>query len=130
MSAVRVRGFDHLVLHVEDVERSLDFYCGVLGLRAERVDRWRAGTSGFPSVRVSPDTIIDLVHRPGGGSAIDHFCLVVDPLDWDEVLASGVFTVLTGPVTRSGARGDAVSIYVRDPDGHTVELRWYPADAD
>ena len=130
MTGLRVIGFDHLVLNVADVERSLGFYCGLLGLPAERVEQWRAGEVPFPSVRVTPDTIIDLVHRPGGGSAIDHFCLVVDPLDWDEVLASGAFTVLTGPVTRTGARGDAVSIYVRDPDGHTVELRWYPADAD
>jgi catechol 2,3-dioxygenase-like lactoylglutathione lyase family enzyme len=28
-----------------------------------------------------------------------------------------------------GARGDAQSIYVRDPDGNTIELRWYPQDA-
>ncbi len=129
MSAVRVTAFDHLVLTVADVERSLDFYCGTLGLEPVRVDRWRAGEAPFPSVRVSPETIIDLVRGEPSGSNVDHFCLVVEPLDWQQVIDSGVFTVLTGPVPRFGARGNATSIYVRDPDGNTVELRWYPEDA-
>ena len=128
MSAVRVTGFDHLVLAVTDVERSLTFYCDTLGLAPVRVDRWRAGEVPFPSVRVNADTIIDLVRGEPGGSNVDHFCLVVEPLDWAEVVESGVFTVLTGPVPRFGARGSATSIYVRDPDGNTVELRWYPQD--
>ncbi|MFI0791923.1 VOC family protein [Micromonospora rubida] len=54
MSAVRVTGFDHLVLTVADVERSLAFYCGTLGLEPVRVDRWRAGEAPFPSVRIDP----------------------------------------------------------------------------
>ncbi|MGW4293344.1 VOC family protein [Micromonospora chersina] len=126
MSAVRVTGFDHLVLAVTDVERSLSFYCDTLGLAPVRVDRWRAGEVPFPSVRVNADTIIDLVRGEPDGSNVDHFCLVVEPLDWAAVVESGVFTVLTGPVPRFGARGTATSIYVRDPDGNTVELRWYP----
>ncbi|MFR9778561.1 VOC family protein [Micromonospora sp. MS34] len=126
MSAVRVTGFDHLVLTVADVERALDFYCGILGLAPVRVGRWRAGEVPFPSVRVNAETIIDLVRGEPDGSNVDHFCLVVEPLDWAEVIEAGVFTVLTGPVQRFGAQGSATSIYVRDPDGNTVELRWYP----
>ncbi|MEU6204699.1 VOC family protein [Micromonospora musae] len=128
MSGVRVTGFDHLVLNVADVERSLEFYCGRLGLAPVRVDEWRAGRVPFPSVRVSPETIIDLVKGDRGESNVDHFCLVVAPLDWAAVIDSGAFTVLEGPVGRFGARGSATSIYVRDPDGNSVELRWYPAD--
>ncbi|MFI7604156.1 VOC family protein [Micromonospora sp. NPDC049366] len=126
---MRVTGFDHLVLNVADVERSLDFYCGRLGLTPVRVDQWRAGEAPFPSVRVSPDTIIDLVQRERGESNVDHFCLVVAPLDWADVIDAGIFTVLEGPVGRFGARGSATSVYVRDPDGNSVELRWYPQDA-
>ncbi|WP_055588208.1 VOC family protein [Streptacidiphilus griseoplanus] len=133
---MRVIGFDHLVLNVADIERSIDFYCGKLGLAPVRVDEWREGRAPFPSVRVSPTTIIDLVRdRPGpegGGSAgrranVDHICLVVEPLDWQQVVDSGEFTVVDGPGRRFGAQGTAVSLYVSDPDGNTVELRWYPA---
>ncbi|GAA1391791.1 VOC family protein [Kitasatospora putterlickiae] len=129
MTALRVKAFDHLVLNVGDVERSLEFYSGLLGLEPVRVDEWRAGRAPFPSVRITPDTIIDLTDRSRGESNVDHICLTVEPLDWQEVVDSGAFTVLEGPVTRYGARGDATSLYVRDPDGNTVELRWYPEDA-
>lgn len=125
---VSVKAFDHLVLNSGDVERSLEFYCGVLGLEPVRVEEWRAGEVPFPSVRVTPETIIDLTSRPRGESNVDHICLVVEPLDWDEVIATGTFDVVEGPVPRFGARGDATSIYVRDPDGNVVELRWYPED--
>lgn len=133
---MRVIGFDHLVLNVADVERSLAFYTGPLGLEPVRAEEWRAGEVSFPSVRVSPTTIIDLIEAPDGtpdgrpeGSNVDHICLVVEPLDWQQVIDSGVFTVLDGPGERYGARGNAVSLYVRDPDGNTVELRWYPQDS-
>jgi catechol 2,3-dioxygenase-like lactoylglutathione lyase family enzyme len=123
---VRVIAFDHLVLNVEDVERALDFYCGPLGLEPVRVEEWRAGKVPFPSVRVSPTTIIDLLGQPRGESNVDHICLVVEPLDWREVVDSGVFTVVDGPGPRFGARGSAQSLYVLDPDANTIELRWYP----
>ncbi|MDG9702494.1 VOC family protein [Streptomyces sp. DH37] len=126
---MRVIAFDHLVLNVEDVERSLDFYCGPLGLEPVRVEEWRAGKAPFPSVRVSDTTIIDLVAGPRSGSNVDHICLVVEPLDWQEVVDSGLLTVVDGPGPRFGARGTAQSVYVLDPDGNTVELRWYPQDA-
>ncbi|MET9612358.1 VOC family protein [Kitasatospora indigofera] len=129
MPALRVKAFDHLVLNVQDIERALGFYLGPLGLEPVRVDEWRAGRAPFPSVRITPETIIDLVDGPRGGSNVDHICLTVEPLDWQEVIDSGVFTVLEGPVGRFGARGSATSVYVQDPDGNTVELRWYPQDA-
>ncbi|MEU6574775.1 VOC family protein [Streptomyces sp. NPDC046805] len=132
MGPLRVKAFDHLVLNVGDVERSLDFYTGLLGLEPVRVAEWRAGEVPFPSVRVTPETVIDLVGRPRRESNVDHICLTVEPLDWDEFLKSealsGTFTVLEGPVERFGARGIAMSVYVQDPDGNTVELRWYPQD--
>ncbi|WP_240809426.1 VOC family protein [Microbispora catharanthi] len=127
---MRVKGFDHLVLTVEDVERSLAFYCDVLGLEPVRVDEWRAGKAPFPSVRVSADTIIDLLRGDRGEPNVDHFCLVVEPLDWQEVIDSGALTVIDGPGPRFGARGVATSVYLKDPDGNVIELRWYPQDRE
>ncbi|WP_199548977.1 VOC family protein [Streptomyces sp. N35] len=128
MTTLRVKAFDHLVLNVTDVERSLAFYTGPLGLEPVRVEEWRAGKVPFPSVRITESTIIDLFDKPRGESNIDHICLTVDPLDWQQVIDSGTFKVLDGPVPRFGARGSAQSLYIEDPDGNTVELRWYPQD--
>ena len=123
--AVQVTELDHLVLDVADVERSLAWYTDVLGLEPVRVDEWRRGEILFPSVRISPSTIIDILPLDPSGENINHFCLVVAPTDFEALAASGQVEVVDGPGTRFGARGDATSLYVRDPDGNTVELRYY-----
>jgi catechol 2,3-dioxygenase-like lactoylglutathione lyase family enzyme len=122
---LRVTALDHVVLDVADVERSLAFYCDELGLAPERVEEWRRGEVLFPSVRVDAHTIIDLLAAPRTGVNADHLCLVVEPVDLEAVKASGRFEVVDGPATRFGARGDGTSLYVKDPDGNTVELRHY-----
>lgn len=122
---IRVTGFDHLVLVVADVERSLAWYTAELGLAGDRVEEWRRGEVPFPSVRVDDATIIDLLAGEPHGSNVDHLCLVVDPTDLQAVKDSGRFDVVDGPGTRYGAQGDGTSLYVRDPDGNVVELRHY-----
>lgn len=145
-------GFDHLVLVVADVERSLAFYVDRLGLAPERVEAWRREEVFFPSVRVDATTVIDLVAAgpsqaatsasaagaDGGPAAgapaspidrrgtLDHLCLVVMGADLAALAADPGFDVLEGPVPRWGAQGDGTSVYVRDPDGVVVELRTYP----
>src|SRR5262245_51286827 len=54
---------DHVVLWVADPLRSLDFYEKVVGLTPVRADEFREGKAPFPSVRVSSDSIIDLMAR-------------------------------------------------------------------
>lgn len=127
MSVLRPIALDHLVLVVADVERSLAWYVDELGAEPVRVEEWRAGEAPFPSVRFSEDTIVDLVAGEVTGRNVDHFCVVVAPVDLAAVAASGRFDVLDGPARRFGARGEGTSLYVRDPDGNTVELRHYDA---
>jgi catechol 2,3-dioxygenase-like lactoylglutathione lyase family enzyme len=122
---VRVVGFDHIVVLASDAERSLAFYVDALGLAPVRVDEWRRGEVPFPSARVNDHTIIDIVGREHAGANVDHFCLVIEPTDLDAVVASGRFDIVDGPARRYGAQGNGTSLYVRDPDGNTVELRYY-----
>ena len=122
---MQVRELDHIVLNVADVERSLEWYTTMLGLTGERVDEWRAGDVPFPSVRITDGCIIDLFAAERSGENLNHVCLVVAPEDVDAIAADQRFDVVEGPARRWGARGDGRSIYVRDPDGNTVELRSY-----
>ena len=124
-SSVTVTDVDHLVLKCADIETTLAWYIDRLGLSPVRVDEWRNGAVPFPSVRINEHSIIDLVTGDQSDGRLDHFCLVIAATDLDEVAASGEFEVLEGPATRFGARGDGTSLYVRDPDGTTVELRYY-----
>src|SRR5262245_44464062 len=124
---VRVTGLDHVVIKCSDVERSLAWYCDELGLAPERADEWRRGEAPFPSVRIDARTIIDLFPAEPDGTNVDHVCLVIEPADLADLAASGRFEVVgDGPVDGLfGAQGLASSLYVRDPDGNTVELRSY-----
>jgi len=122
---MHVTGLDHLVLRVGDVERALGYYCGVLGLPGERIEQWRRGEVPFPSVRVDAGTIIDLLEAPRTGENLDHLCLVLEAADWEAAVLSPEIEVLRGPSQLFGARGTGTSIYTRDPDGNTVELRHY-----
>ncbi len=126
---MKISGFDHLVLRVDDLDSALSFYTEALGLEPLRVDEFRRGEVPFPSVRIAADSLIDLVPkaRVPGSNNVDHFCLVVEgDLDGlaSELQARGV--EVTGESGRRwGAHGWGNSIYVSDPEGNTIELKSY-----
>jgi catechol 2,3-dioxygenase-like lactoylglutathione lyase family enzyme len=125
VAAVTVTCLDHIVLNVADAERSLRFYCDELGLAGVRIEEWRRQGAPFPSVRINASTIIDIVQLARTGENTDHLCLVVESTDFEALKASGRFEIVDGPDRRYGARGDGTSLYIRDPDRNTVELRYY-----
>ena len=131
---VKITEMDHIVLRVKDVEVAMKFYTETLGLKPERIEQWRAGEVRFPSARLNADTIIDFfpsdqepVGREGPRNQ-DHFCMVIEPRDMDELKAQfeaiGV-DIQAGPGKRWGSHGDGISLYVYDPDDNVVELRHY-----
>ena len=128
-------GLDHVVLRVRALEPALAFYTGVLDGTVER----RLDALGLVQVRLGR-SLIDLVPvdsplgKLGGAAAaetarnMDHLCLRIEPFDAEELsrhlAAHGVAAI--GEVgTRYGADGNGPSLYVKDPDGNTVELRYY-----
>lgn len=137
MGKINIIELDHIVLNVGEIERSLKFYTDVLGLKGERVDEFRAGKVGFPSVRINERTIIDLFpkkeatakeHGEKINGNLNHFCLVVGTEDFAGIvayLADNQVTIREGPVSRWGAQGRATSVYFLDPDGNEVEIRCY-----
>lgn len=131
MKPIQVTELDHIVLNVKDIDRALAFYGDVLGLKIERLDEFRSGKIGFPSVRINQDTIIDLfpakevASRPGN---LNHFCLVVGKDDFSGIvdyLNGHKVKILNGPISRWGARGRATSVYFHDPDENEIEIRCY-----
>lgn len=133
---ISIKGIDHIVLPVADIDRALAFYHGVLGLSVEREAEFRAGQIGFPSVRIDERFVIDLFPRqentPTGGQNLDHFCLVTDTDDLEPVVAElgrHNIPIARGPIERWGAQGMAMSVYLHDPDGNQVEIRTYAAAA-
>jgi catechol 2,3-dioxygenase-like lactoylglutathione lyase family enzyme len=135
MAAIDIRGLDHVVLRIADLERSLRFYCDALGCAVER----RLDELGLVQVRAG-SSLIDLVPtdsplgRVGGvpppaagagGRNMDHFALRLAAFDDDAIRAHlARFGLEVGATaTRYGADGNGPSIYLQDPDGNTVELK-------
>lgn len=118
---LNLRGIDHLVLRVGDIDVMRRFYCEVLGAThiAYRPEY------GMSHLRVG-SALIDLVkgEKPAGRN-LDHFCLRVEPFDQDAIVAHlRKKGVAVGDIkNRFGAEGNGVSIYLTDPEGNTVELK-------
>jgi glyoxylase I family protein len=137
MPRINITELDHIVLNVSDIDRSLKFYIEVLGLQGERLNEFREGKVGFPSVRISAGTIIDLFPKKQDSRAhtveknngnLNHFCLVAGADDFAGIidyLKENNISVREGPVSRWGARGRATSVYFLDPDGNEIEIRCY-----
>lgn len=132
---IRIRDIDHLVLRVTNLERTLDFYCNVLGCTEER----RLDDLGLVQLRAGR-SLVDLVPvdselgKAGGaapgkeGRNLDHFCFRVEPFDEQAIRKHlSQHGISAGEVsTRYGADGYGPSIYLSDPEGNTVELKGPP----
>ena len=103
----RMLAMDHIVLNVEDMDTILDFYTNVLGLEPERLEEFRQGKVGFPSVRINADTVIDLfpLKEPVPVTAtplrtdLNHFCMVLNkedmPVPWAPQRVAGPSSIMT-----------------------------------
>ncbi|MBI3783241.1 MAG: VOC family protein [Deltaproteobacteria bacterium] len=123
---------DHFVLRVRDLDAALRFYHDILGLPIEWLDEYRAGARPFVSARVGGQ-LIDLVPDPTYDPAESaykggylHCCIeiegkLIEIVPW--LAQRGVEVIESEPVSRMGARGIGLSIYVKDPDGYIVELK-------
>jgi catechol 2,3-dioxygenase-like lactoylglutathione lyase family enzyme len=120
-----ITGIDHIVLCVADVERSVEWYRAHLGLEAERLDQWRAGDAPFVSLRVDDHTLIDLLADEPSGRNVDHVAFVTDRASFEAFVDAYRDDIEMGPASLFGARGQGDGVYVRDPDGHRVEVRTY-----
>lgn len=122
---MKIKGVDHYVLTVPDVEAVIAWYHDELGLPTERLDEWRRGEVLFASLRINDTTLIDVFQGERTGANVDHVALVVEEVDLDELAASGRFEVDMGPADLWGAQGTGRGLYIKDPAGNRVELRTY-----
>src|SRR5512134_3907730 len=85
-----IRGIDHVVLIVRDVERSAAWYREKLGLEPARLEEFRRGETPFASMRINATAVIDLLPGEPSGKNVDHLALVLDPsVDLAQLAATG-----------------------------------------
>jgi glyoxylase I family protein len=132
VNVIEIRGLDHVVLRVAELERSLRFYCDVLGCVPERssealgLHQLRAGSALIDLVPV--DSPLGRLGGPAPGETgrnVDHLALSLRHFD-EAALRHHLEShgVEPGEVAeRYGAGGMGPSMYVRVPDGNVVELK-------
>lgn len=130
--AVRA-AFDHVVLEVEDPVRSARFYEQVFGFVPVRLREFRDGQVLFPSSRVAAGTVIDFfprkMWRGRRPQNPNHFCISLDAAGvraLEKRMARAAVAITRRDDHNFGARGLGVALYFTDPDGITVEARFYP----
>ena len=128
---MRLTGLHHVTLICRDLARTTAFYRDLLGLTlvAERANDDDPGSRHFwfGDEAGSPGTLVSFLEYPTmpqgvvGAGATHHVALAVESPEeqeaWRDYLRSrGV------PCTDVFDRGGFRSIYLRDPDGHILEI--------
>jgi catechol 2,3-dioxygenase-like lactoylglutathione lyase family enzyme len=120
---------DHLILTVNDLDASVQFFTDVLGLGYEGT------TDPFTVIRVSNGLTLQLA--PWGTTGGQHLAFAMPRDEFDatfaRIRAAGIpygdsfhdVGNMRGPGREDGARGPAASLYVFDPNRHLIEIRHY-----
>jgi catechol 2,3-dioxygenase-like lactoylglutathione lyase family enzyme len=122
---MKIERIDHLNLTVADIDRSLEFYARVLGMRTERLGEGRAAIY-FGHQKIHLDAA-GATAMGGEKRMPAHICFITEtPVG--EVMAHlegcGV-PVRMGPGPRAGAIGTIQSVYIDDPDRNSIEISSY-----
>ena len=125
---MRIDRIDHIVLTAFDVERTIDFYTRVMGMKAvtfaggrralefgrQKINLHQAGREFEPKA---------LKPVPG---ALDLCFITETPLaEVAAHLKANHVAIAEGPVPKTGALGPMTSLYFRDPDGNLIEVSNY-----
>eukprot|EP00873_Tetraselmis_striata_P004037 jgi/Tetstr1/424301/TSEL_014869.t1 len=117
------QGVHHIALIVEDLQRALDFYCGILGLSvnpARPHDKlpydgawlWIGPEMIHLMALPNPDP---MEGRPAHGGRDRHFCVGVASV------AAIISELETADVPYTASKSGRPAIFFRDPDMNTIE---------
>jgi catechol 2,3-dioxygenase-like lactoylglutathione lyase family enzyme len=122
---MKIERIDHLNLTVADIDRSVEFYKRVLGMRAESMGEGRAALY-FGQQKIHLDVTAGEMAMSGEKRMPAHFCFITET-PMSEVAAyletCGVLVRMQGP--RAGAIGTIQSVYIDDPDQNSIEISTY-----
>lgn len=122
----------HLAFWISDMDRALDFYCGIMGFK----EMFRLQREGDPTrttyVRIGSGQFIELFCNPEKKGAqypdqsYGHLCLHVEDIEAAraEVMSKGVEAT---PIRKGGS--NCLLCFINDPDGNSIELMQLTEDS-
>jgi len=120
-----LKRLQHLVLWVSNVERSVHFYCEVVGFEVQR----RYPNAAFLKIPGTPDDHnLGLFEQPGMArpdervARMYHAAWEVDELT--DLAQARQRLIDAGALVGSSNHGVSLSLYAKDPDGLEFEIFW------
>jgi catechol 2,3-dioxygenase-like lactoylglutathione lyase family enzyme len=122
---MEITHLDHIVLTVQNLKKTVQFYCDVLGMEKEIFGNGRVALKyGNQKINLHEfgNEFEPKAKKPTPGSA-DLCFITKTPLNeaMTQVTSCGV-EIIEGPVERTGAKGPIRSFYFRDPDHNLIEV--------
>ena len=120
-----LKRLQHLVVWVADVERSVRFYCDVVGFEVQR----RSPQAAFLKIPGSSDDHhLGLFEQPGVGRPDDGVARIYHAA-WEvaeitDLMCARQRLIEAGALVGSSDHGVSLSLYAKDPDGLEFELFW------
>jgi catechol-2,3-dioxygenase len=128
-TGIGLKRLQHLVLWVSDVERSVRFYCDLLGFEVKH----RYPRAAFLKIPGTPDDHhLGLFEQPGvvapheGAARMYHSAWEVGALT--DLVVARRRLVEAGALVGSSDHGVSLSLYAKDPDGLEFEVFWTRPD--
>lgn len=132
MKPFNINCLDHVAIRVKDIQTTIDWYSKVFGLKEYKLEKWgefpvfmlagRTGIAIFPS---NPKDA--LCPADSRNVKIDHYAFNISNEDF--IKAQHYFNEIEEPFEFKDHHYFH-SIYLRDPDNHTVELTTIMVDED
>ena len=121
---------DHIVLTASDLDKTISFYCDVLGMTLENFTPSDGGEER-KSLKFG-DQKINLHHaklpykphanNPVSGAVDICFLSSTTLEEWQNIFSKKGVVIEDGPIQKTGATGPIMSLYVRDPDENLIEI--------
>ena len=125
---IEIKNLDHLVLTVNDIDKTANFYERVLGMKKEIFGANRVALK-FGEQKINLHQLgkefEPKATAPRPGSA--DLCFIIESdlaKAMSHVKKQGI-EIIEGPVARTGANGAIESFYFRDLDGNLIEISSY-----
>jgi catechol 2,3-dioxygenase-like lactoylglutathione lyase family enzyme len=123
-----ITAIGHVAFRVTELERSLHFYCEILGLREVfRLDREGVPSPWIVYLQLAPGNFIELFPgaakvgpQPGEDAGYNHFCLLVDDIHATVRQLAGRGLPIEGEPTMG--IDSNYQYWITDPDGNRIEL--------
>ena len=128
---MKLEKIDHVVITVKDLNKTIDFYTNILGMKLEKFfssldnNQIRYAVSfGSQKINIHEEKkpIKPNALNPCSGSMDICFISKNKINDWIYHLVKKGINIEIGPEKKTGALGPILSIYIRDPDFNLIEI--------